>query len=362
MEIKVNDRMRLLSTASGGARLSFVVLALAIALNLSACRDAPEAFSAAADSEPAGVLVMETRTVPGYKAVSAVLTNRDAGDARARIGGTLDRILVREGDAVRQGQLLAVIVDRRLSLEAQAGAAGVGAAEAAAERARADLARVRYLFERGVYAQARMDAAEAESRAADAQLNAARAQAEAADAFAGQGRITAPADGRVTSLPIPQGAIVMPGDIVVAISTGARILRVELPESEAAVLQPGQEIRLITDDDDVPRIVRIRQVYPAIRSGRVTADLDAADWAGDFLGARVRVLVPMGERRAYVIPGRYLLTRYGVDYVRLVREGRVIEAPVQRGARMPVEGIPGGVEILSGLRDGDRIAPVDPRS
>lgn len=345
------------------ARVLFAALALLAAFALSACDDeAEDNTSVTTTSLPADLLVVEECVIPDYKAVSAILTNRDVGDARARIGGTLDRVLVREGDDVRSGQLLAVIIDQRLSLEAQAGVASVGTAEAAAERARADLARVRYLFERGVYAQARMDAAEAEARAAEAQLRAARAQAEAANAFATQGRVTAPADGRVTRLPIPQGAVVMAGDIVVAISTGARVLRIELPEREAGVLRQGQGIRILTEDQsEAPRLAQVRQVYPSIQSGRVTVDLDAADLTGDFIGARVRVLAPTGERRAFVIPARYLFTRYGVDYVRLVRGNRILEAPVQRGARTPTDEMPDGVEILSGLRTGDQIAPAEAR-
>jgi len=103
----------------------------------------------------------------------------------------------------------------------------------------------------------------------------------------------------------------------------------------------------------------VRQVYPAIANGMVTADLDASSFEGDFVGARVRVLAPAGERRAFVIPADYIVTRYGVDYVRLWREGEVVEAPVQRGARIPMDDMPDGVEILSGLRNGDQIVPAE---
>ncbi len=280
------------------------------------------------------------------------------GDARARIGGTLQRVLVREGNLVKRCQLLAVIVDRRLSLESQAGAASVGAAEAAAERARADLARYQTLFDKGYVSASRMDALRADARAADAQLRAARAQAGAAAAASNEGRVVAPADGKVTRLPIPQGAVVLAGDVIVAVSTGARVLRLELPEAEASALKPGQDIRILSEDGaEAARVAKIKQVYPAIDNGRVTADLDASGFAGDFLGARVQVLAPTGERRAIVIPANYIVTRFGVDYVRLLRKGSVIEAPVQRGGRAPTDDLPNGVEILSGLHDGDEIVP-----
>jgi RND family efflux transporter MFP subunit len=342
----------------GGLRFLNLAPALMAVVLLWSCGRAPEEAPPPQAPAPAGLLTVEQRMAPDYKTVAAVLTNRDVGDARARIGGTVQRLVVREGDQVRRGQLLAVVVDQRLSLEAQAGSASVAAAEALAERARGDLGRAQFLFERGVYAQARMDAVQAETRAAEAQLRAARAQAGAAGAVAGQGRVYAPADGRVTRLPIPQGAVVMPGDIVVAISTGARVLRIELPEGEASLLREGQEIRIVGEGDAV-RIARVRQVYPAIDNGLVTADLDASSFEGGFIGARVRVLAPAGEREAFVIPATYIVTRYGVDYVRLWRNDRIVEAPVQRGAPTPMEGMENGIEILSGLRPGDQIAPAE---
>ncbi|MCW5620832.1 MAG: biotin/lipoyl-binding protein, partial [Burkholderiales bacterium] len=100
-------------------------LALAALLGLSACGDAPRETPVTAAPEPAAALAIQARIGPDSTAVSAVLTTRDVGDARARIGGTLDRVLVREGDDVRRGQLLAIVVDQRLLLEARAGAAGV---------------------------------------------------------------------------------------------------------------------------------------------------------------------------------------------------------------------------------------------
>jgi membrane fusion protein, multidrug efflux system len=335
-----------------------IVLAAAIAL--AAC-GRPEAPQSEPSPAPEGRLVVEERLAPDYKTVAAVLTSRDVGDARARIGGTLTRLLVREGEQVRRGQLVAVVADQRLALEAQAGAAGVAAAQAAAERARADEARFQVLYDRGFLSPARMDQIRAETRAADAQLRAAQSQRGALAELNAQGRVLAPADGRVTRAPIPQGAVVMPGEVVVAIATGARVLRLELPEAQAQFLREGQDIRILSAENGAgPATVRVRQVYPAIENGLVTADLDAQSLPGEFVGARVRVLIPAGERNAIVIPSRYLVTRFGVDYVRLLREsGAVIDAPVQRGGALPTEDTPDGVEILSGLRPGDVILPAE---
>ncbi len=336
--------------------------ALSLAVALAACGPAEPPPPRAPAAAQADRLIIAERMAPDYKIVAAILTSRDVGDARARIAGTLTQLRVREGEAVRRGQIVAIIADPRLALEASAGAAGVAAAEAAAERARADQRRYQVLLDRGFLSPARMDQVRAEARAAEAQLRAARAQGGALAEVNAQGRVLAPADGRVTRAPIPEGAVVMPGEVVVAIATGARVLRIEVPEAQGRYLREGAEIQILGGEGvESPRRARIRQVYPAVTRGRITADLDAQDLPGAFVGARVRVLAPVGERRAIIVPARYLSTRYGVDYVRLVRAGgAVIDAPVQRGAPTPTEAMPDGVEILTGLRAGDVILPARP--
>lgn len=90
------------------------------------------------------------------------------------------------------------------------------------------------------------------------------------------------------------------------------------------------------------------------------ADLDASGIDRQLVGGRVRVMAPAGERTAIVVPASYIDTRYGADYVRLGRKGGVvIEVPIQRGARVPLDDMPDGIEILSGLRAGDEILPVE---
>jgi RND family efflux transporter MFP subunit len=333
-------------------------LVIGLAVTVAACGSRAPAPETVATASP-GLLTVKAQLAPDYKAVAAILTNRDIGDARSRIGGVLQSVLVREGQDVHKGQVLALVIDRQLALQAQAGAATVGAAESTAEHARGDLARYQTLYAKGFVAPAQIEALTAGSRAANAQLRAARAQAGALAAANDEGRVLAPANGRVTRLPIPQGAVVLAGDVVVAISTGARVLRIELPEGDAGALKRGQAISMLAEDDGaLVRTATVRQIYPAIANGRVTADLDASNLAGDFVGARVRVLVPTGERKTFVVPGKYMVTRYGVDYVRLVRQGGSLDVPVQRGTPIPMSGMPDGVEVLSGLRDGDQILPV----
>lgn len=338
------------------AALRTLVLSLA-AVGIASCSAEVEHSDAAAAIDSSQAFLVEEIDAPDLRVVAAIMTNRDVGDARARIGGTLTSLLVREGDTVEKGELVAVIGDDRIDAEARAASAAATAAAAAAERTKSELERAERLFAAQAIARAEIERARTEASAADARLGAARAQAAAAQAVKEQGRVAAPADGRVTRASIPQGSVVLPGEVVVAISTGAQVLRIELPESEGRTLEQGQELRIVEGANGAETAI-VRQVYPAVTRGRVTVDLDAPGVSDDLIGSRVRVAAPLGVRRAIVIPESMIVTRFGADYVRLLRTGdTIIEAPVQRGAEIPLDEMPDGVEILSGLRSGDRILP-----
>jgi multidrug efflux system membrane fusion protein len=207
---------------------------------------------------------MKERTVPDFRMVSAILTNRDVGDARARIGGRITQILVKEGDKVRAGQVVAVIGDDRISLEADAAARGSQSRRSGQPASPAGSAARRAPLYQRRHFPGRHRPGAIGCQGAEAQTQAARAQAGAARALNSQGQVVAPSAGEVTRIPSPRGAVIMPGEVVVQITTGAPVLRIELPESEAANLKQGQSIRFLADDSEEPRLATIRQVYPAV--------------------------------------------------------------------------------------------------
>ncbi|MCX6020110.1 MAG: biotin/lipoyl-binding protein, partial [Chloroflexi bacterium] len=61
--------------------------------------------------------VVEPKTVADEKAVFATVESTDVVPARARIGGTVVELAVKEGDAVKQGQIVATIGDEKLALQ-----------------------------------------------------------------------------------------------------------------------------------------------------------------------------------------------------------------------------------------------------
>jgi len=337
------------------ARLPFLLGALGAVLLLSACGESAPEQPVAVQAPAVGRLTVAYSTVADIKPVSATLTTRDMGEARSRISGVLVSLRVKEGDLVRQGQLIATVRDDRLALVTASYDAQVAAAAADAARAQGDLTRTRTLFNQGIYAQARMDQVEAMAKAANATLAAAKAQRAASAELGAQGAVLAPASGRVLVADVPIGSVVMAGQSVARVTAGPTVVRLELPEGQARTLKVGDEVQLSAEDlRGVAATGRVSQVYPSVTAGQVIADVTAPGLPEDLVGQRVRVGVTIGQRQALVVPRRYVSTRYGIDYVRLVgRDGTVSEVPVQTTATRTAD----DVELLSGVRPGDVLVP-----
>lgn len=333
----------------------YLISALGAALLLGSCGDSKPSAPVAPAAPAAGRLTLRAQTVPDLKPVPATLTTRDMAEARARISGVLVALTVKEGDNVRQGQVIARVKDDRLALQTGAFDAQVNAAAAEAGRANADLGRTRDLFAHGVYAQARLDQVEAQAKAANANLAAARAQRGASAELGAQGAILAPAAGRVLMADVPVGSVVMPGQSIARITAGPMVVRIELPEGQARALKVGDLVQLAAEDlRGVAAEGTITQVYPSVTGGQVIADVSAPGLPQDLIGQRVRAQIKVGSRQALVVPRRYIVTRFGVDYARLVRpDNTVSETPVQTTAGPSAN----TVEVLSGLRAGDILTP-----
>jgi RND family efflux transporter MFP subunit len=302
-------------------------------------------------------LVVRAAPTPDIKVVAATVGTRDMAEARARIGGTLESLTVREGDTVRKGQLIARVVDRRLNFEISAAGAQAAAAEAEANRAQAELARTKYLYDHGVYAKARLEQAEAAARSAQGLAAAARAQRSASAEMSGQGAILAPTDGRVLRADVPAGSVVGQGQSIATLTSGPPVLRLEIPEASAGQLSVGAAVSVVADDLPGAGAASIVQIYPAVTAGRVTVDVTVAGLTAERVGQRVRVRVPVGQRTAIVVPAGFVSHRYGLDFVRVLdRAGRASDVAVQLAPAAE----PGKAEVLSGLADGDVILAAAP--
>lgn len=305
----------------------------------------------------ADALAVHAVTVRDLKAVMATVESKDTVAARSRIEGVLSELLVDEGAAVEAGQPIARVIDAKLKLKMDALEARITSLESERRLAETTLDRTKELRASGTVAQAKLDEAQSKFEVASRNLTALRAERKVIEEQKDEGVVAAPAAGRVIRVPVTKGAVVMPGEPVATIAANTFILRLQVPERHARFIRVGDPVlmgaRGLAATADGARMPQktgtVRQVYPEIRQGRVVADVTVPELGDFFVGERVEVYVATGERQAVVVPPGYLFQRYGVSFVRLA-DGR--EAVVQPGLARE-----GGIEILSGLQEGDAILP-----
>jgi len=326
-------------------------------------------------------------------------------DVGSSVMGKLVSLLVKEGDRVGQGQVVARIDSVPAASERDAAAALVRAVDAdqAAARARAGdaaraLARGKELRAQGLLPQADFEALQGTADAASAQADAAAKRAEQARAqlaraadLVGKTEIVSPLDGVVTRLPLREGEMVvigiqnMPGTTIMTISDLAEI-NAEVKVAEADILNvhvgqpatvtlealPGRELAgevVEVGASALPVIgtgaaarefkvkVRVKDPPEGLRPG-LTGDAEIlVGEAKEALAAPLQAVVLRGE------PGRERPGVFVVDGKTArfspVETGMIggLEIEVRQGLEEGREIVAGPWQSLKDLQDGAAIRP-----
>jgi len=307
---------------------------------------------------PLKTYLVQPVMVADEKAVFATVQSANVVPARARIGGTIVELKVRQGDHVEEGQVIATISDKKLGLQANSYGAQVQAAQAQLAQAKVDLDRAQRLMAANAISKNALDQARTNYSVAVSNVSAMSAQKAVVQQQSAEGAVLAPMSGRVITVPVTDGTVLLPGDTVATVAQGDFVLRLQIPERHARDIKVGQPIRLDGADIglDGPRFGTIRLVYPEIDNGHVVADATVQELGDYFVNERVRVWVSAGNRKTIVVPDNLIETRSGIDYVRLwLGNGQALDVPIQRGQTIHKPKQRDGIEILSGLASGDRL-------
>lgn len=295
------------------------------------------------------------------KAVFGQVSSRDVVPARARLGGTIVALNVDEGSAVKAGDMMAMVVDDKLALQLGAIEARLKAIDAELQNAVAELERAKKLLASGVVAKNRVDTLQTQVDVLTNQMTATQAERAVLVQQGTEGQVIAPAPGRVLTVPVTKGSVVMPGETVARIASGGYFLRLSLPERHAARIHEGDTvlvgprgISLESAEAAAARKGKLVKVFPEIEGGRVLADVEV-DGLGDFfVGERTLVWIPVEKRPVIAVPTAAVSNRNGVDYVQLAASGGALDIPVIIGEAFDAGNGP-LVEILSGLSEGDKV-------
>ena len=343
------------------------LLALACLLAILAFAHAP-AFA----QQPSLVRVEEARYEPLTQTVPVIgrLISLQTGDVAARVAGPVENMLVRVGDRVTKGQIVAVLDAE--TLKADKDLAESELAEAEAEHkiwvAELDVAKTEFERQQGLrkstaFSQARFDdalkkVAVAESRVARAMANIAikKAALERKVIDVEYAEVRAPFEGVVIRRYTDAGAYVDRGEQVIRI-IGDRNLEIEaeVPSQRLAGLEVGRTVQFMLDDDSKHQAT-VRAVLPSenpltrTRTVRFEPKFEATSQQLAH-SQSVQIAVPLGgKRRVLTVHKDAILKRQGSDLV-FVISGDVAEPrPIRLG-----ESVGSRVEVLGGLKAGDQV-------
>ncbi|RAK60266.1 efflux transporter periplasmic adaptor subunit [Phenylobacterium hankyongense] len=251
----------------------------------------------------------------------------------------VDAILVAPGALVRAGQPLLAYSLQPTSVSAYRQAA------AAVKLAETQQAHVSQLFSQQLATQDQVAQAEAGLRSAQANL-AALAQQGAGVA---SGRVTAPFDGVVVSIPVAVGDQTMAGAALMTVArNGGLVVTAGFDPASAARLRPGQPatVQSLSGGPSVPgQVLRVTGALNP-RTRLVDADIGVAG-GGLVLGDAFRAAVTIGQVSGWIAPHVGVLNDGQRDYVFQVSGGKAqrVDVSVVRNA--------GDVDVVQG--------PLDPR-
>lgn len=317
----------------------------------------------------------------------------------APVGGDLRRISLHAGDPVDRGQVVATLgpadpslLDARTVAAAQAAVsaarAGLASAEADADLARRDQARIASLATQGYASRAALDAADAGLRAARARIAARQAELRGAQVLAGspaagalrETPVRSPASGQVLRILQESRGVVAAGTPLLEVGNPAEMEVVaDFLSQDATQVRPGAAASLEGWGGEAPIPARVTRVEPYART-RISAlgveeqrvsvilrltDPTSAPPLGH--GFRVDARITLSEvADALRVPADALVRQGDSWAVYRVDGGRARLTPVRTGIgddrhRVVLEGLSNGDRVVlypaSTLEDGARVRP-----
>ena len=281
----------------------------------------------------------------------------------AQAGGRIATLVVKAGDSVRAGQLLATIDDREAQTGVQRSQAQVAQAQAELRNAQSNFERTRDLQAKGFVSSAALDTADSQLKGALAGRDQAGAGARQSALAQGFTRVTAPFDGWVLQTHTEAGDLAVPGKPILTLYAPLPLRAVvQVPVSRSGQAQAAGAVEVLLQNG----AGGAQWVRPVSRTSVPTADpiSQTIEWRLELPVAAAKVLLPGQQVRVrfagsqaerMVVPGAAILRRGELTAVYVVSGTGFVLKAVRLGADHGAA----GVEVVAGLMAGDQVA-LDP--
>ncbi|MBD3834887.1 MAG: efflux RND transporter periplasmic adaptor subunit [Brevundimonas sp.] len=255
----------------------------------------------APQAPPVTVATPLARQVVDWDEVTGRFEATRSVDVRARVGGYIQAVHFKDGDFVRQGQLLFTLDARPAQAALASAQAQLSQAQAQLTLARSEFARADGLLASQAVSQAEVDSKRGAVAQAQAAVSAANAAIRARQLDVEFTRVTAPIAGRVSDRRVDPGNLVgggsSAGDVLTTIVSASPIYFV-FDGSEALALKYQREART---GGPAPIRIRLQDETSYDRVGTLDFTDNAIDTASGTI--RLRAVVPNAD--GFLKPGMF---------------------------------------------------------
>ncbi|MFC1538622.1 efflux RND transporter periplasmic adaptor subunit [Candidatus Latescibacterota bacterium] len=280
-----------------------------------------------------------------------------------KVPGNVEKLLIKVGNTVKAGDLIAELDDIDYNLEVKRSEASLEQTEARLRNAKAMYDRIRLLWENNNTSRSDLDNAQTSFETAKAMVDAGKRTCELAQLQLGYTKLTAPVDGAIASVNVEENENVYAGQTVALLSSGSRIeVDVSIPEKLIYQVKEGSSVLVTFDAVENEEFTGIITEVGITISGDspaypVTIKLDQdTDKVRAGMAAEVTISFESeNDRNAIIVPSRAI----GED-----SDGRFVYIAIPSGdglAQISKRNITvgeltsEGIEVLEGLKDGDRV-------
>jgi RND family efflux transporter MFP subunit len=337
-------------------RLRILLAALAVA-GLAACGEKSAPLKPAPRAEALKTAAVELRDIELTTSAEAVMEAVRQSTVSAQIAGRIVELRFDIGDYVKKGDVIVRIDERSAARALEASEAQVLEAQAALANARANYERSRQLLAQKFISQAALDQAEAAYKSAQARVSALVAGAGAAATERSFAIVVAPYSGVVSARHVELGEMATPGrPLMTGFDPSTLRVVATVPQAQVAAIQAGGKARIeipsLARWVDVKTMTIVPQADPRTHTSRIRLELPA-EVRGVVPGVYARAHFVVGKAPRLLVPRAAVLRRSEVTAVYVVDGGNRVHL---RQVRLGAAGDEASVEVLAGLKPGERVA------
>jgi RND family efflux transporter MFP subunit len=307
----------------------------------------------------ADVVQVKTRDLKQGLAIAGALKAVSTAVVKARVAGELLGLTVREGDAVKAGQIIARVDSSEYQARVRQAQQQAQSAKAQVDIARRSFDNNRSLVEQGFISKTALDTSAAGLAAAEATYQAAAAGAEVATKSLDDTVLRAPISGLISQRLAQSGERVAVEARIVEIVDLSRLeMEASLSAAESMDLQLGQSAVLQIEGSATPVTARVLRINPSAVAGSravvVYLGIDAV--VGLRQGLFAQGVLDTGRLQSLAVPLSAVRTDKPQPYVQLINQQHVQHQTVELGARgeidgqsmVAIKGVPENALVVSG--------------